>query len=380
MTWFFAQQLFDGIQIHKNVSMQVVDGLISDIKTEMSSDENQVDINLSGLVVPGFIDTQVNGGGGALFNQSARPETLATMVKAHTPFGTTAMMPTLISDSLAVMQQAADAMSEALSKDQQGILGLHFEGPHLGLAKRGIHPAEQIRQLSDKEMALFTRKDIGKVLVTLAPETVSPDVIAELVNQDVIVSLGHSNADIDCVLAAIEAGAKGVTHLFNAMSGLQARVPGLIGAALMDKRLTAGLIVDLHHVHAANCKLAFSAMGDKRLMLVSDSMAHVGAELDSLPWQDSVITKRNGKLTLPDGTIAGSCLDMVTAVQNCVHKLGVPAEMALRAASTIPAQFLGHSLLGTLATHKQADFNVLDETLSIKSVWRKGACAFNSVL
>ncbi|MFT2089385.1 N-acetylglucosamine-6-phosphate deacetylase [Paraglaciecola sp. 2405UD69-4] len=368
MTWFSAKQVFDGSQFHSDYHFKVENGLVTAVSTSATS----CDVYLDGLVTPGFVDTQVNGGGGVLFNQAPSLSSLEKIFIAHRQFGTTTMLPTLITDNLNVMRQASDAIAQAIAENMQGIAGVHFEGPHLSVAKRGIHPSNQVRPMSDAEFKLITRKDLGKVLLTIAPENIAPDVIKDLVNHGVIVALGHSNADFDTVAAAIDGGARGATHLFNAMSGLQARAPGLIGAVLADERITAGLIVDLLHVHRTNCQVAFNAKSAKGIMLVTDAMAHVGSDLNELPWLDTVITRDGDKLSTPDGTLAGSCLDMMGAVRRFHQNVGVELKDALYCASATPAEFIGLSDVGHLKEGAKADFLVIDKSLHVQQVYQAG--------
>ena len=368
MTWFSATQFFDGTDLHGESYFEVTNGIVSSVSREPVT----CDVHLDGLVAPGFVDTQVNGGGGVLFNQTPNVAALKTLFLAHQQYGTTAMTPTLITDNLTVMQLASDAIAQALDERVQGIVGVHFEGPHLSVAKRGIHPAEQVRAITDAELNIVTRSDLGKVLLTIAPENVSPDEIKDLVSRGIIVALGHSNADFDTVLAAIDAGATGATHLFNAMSGLQARTPGLIGAVLDDERITAGLIVDLLHVHSANCRLAFNAKSAKGIMLVTDAMAHVGSDLTTLPWLDTTITRNGDKLTTPNGTLAGSCLDMIGAVRQAHEIVGIPLKDALQSATLTPAKFLGLNDIGHLQVGAKADFIVIDTHMQVECVYQAG--------
>lgn len=380
MTIYLAKQLFDGQHIYKDMHMKVEHGQIVGILPALQSSW-QADQILNGMVSAGFIDIQVNGGGGALFNDEQTPAALGQIMQGHAKYGTTAMLPTLISDSNEKMRRAADAVREALEASMPGIVGIHFEGPHLSLAKKGIHSAKQVRPISDDDLAIITRKDLGKVLVTIAPENVSPDIIKELVDRGVVVSLGHSGADIDTVLNAINAGAHCFTHLFNAMSGLSAREPGMISAALSDKRVSAGIIPDLHHVHPYNCKLAYQCLGPERLMLVTDAMAHVGSNMQTLPWLDSTITKADNKLTLDDGSLAGSCLDMASAVENMYMLLSkgvLPSEQntllkdVLNMASMTPAKLMGLAHLGKLIPRMQADFVLLNQDLKVEASWISG--------
>ena len=375
MTLFYAERLFNGVEVIEQCTFNVEHGLIKDIsKVTQAPTENC--IYLEGLVTAGFIDTQVNGGGGKLFNHEPTLNTLKIMSNAHARFGTTSMLPTVITDSLEIMQQAASAIEQAHENQLATIAGIHFEGPHLSQAKKGIHPASHVRHISDNELKIYEQISLGKVLLTIAPETVSPDIIKDLVVKGVIVSLGHSNADIDTALLAIEAGACATTHLFNAMSGLSARSPGIINAALCDERLTSGIIADLHHVSFHNLKLAFKSIGKQRLMLVTDSMAHTGSDLETLDWLDSRITRNGTRLSLDDGSIAGSCLDMNTAVKNMVEFSKVPTTDALYMASQTPANLIGAAHLGSLQTGKRADFVVLNEQLSVTQTYCAGELLF----
>jgi N-acetylglucosamine-6-phosphate deacetylase len=372
---YIAQQLFDGHTIQSNMGLTVRDGRISAIQ---SNPDTHNATYLNGLVTAGFIDVQVNGGGGLLFNQAPSLNTLLTMSKAHSVFGTTAMLPTLITDELGVIEQAANAIAEAIALQSPGILGVHFEGPHLSQPKRGIHSADFIRPIADRELAEYTRQDLGKVVVTLAPENVPTDVIADLVKQGVHVSLGHSNANAQTVMAALEAGATGFTHLYNAMSALTSREPGMVGAALLHQSSYCGLIIDHHHVHPISCQLAIKSKGWQHIMLVTDAMAHVGSDIESLDYLRTKIIRKGNKLTLPDGTLAGSVLDMASSVRNCHQDLHIPLIEALNMASATPAAFVGEQHnIGKLAVGLQADFVVLDEKQHVQSSWIRGKKVFS---
>lgn len=352
-----------------NVTLVVKDGLITAIELIKHPQAKHV----SGRLLPGLIDLQVNGGGGRLLNATPTVDTIATMVSAHRQYGTTSMLPTLITDQLSVIEATACAVAESIDAGIPEVLGVHFEGPHLSQKKKGVHPEQHIRAVSDAELAIFTRKDLGIVKVTLAPENVTPDVIRDLVGQGVLVVLGHSNASYEQVHEALESGAKGFTHLYNAMSPLQSREPGMVGAALTDSRSYAGLVLDHHHVHPVASQLAIKAKGVDKVFLVTDAMAHVGASEDSLPYFDTVINRENGKLTTPDGTLAGSCLDMWQAVKNAHVDLHVPLEDAVKMASLTPATLLGEQkLYGQIAVGAKANFLLVDEALNISNVWVNG--------
>jgi len=368
---FYAPRLFDGQRFVDEHVLTITDGVISAI----DQDTSNVDIRATGLVVPGYIDLQVNGGGGALFNDSPSLDKLKIIIAAHARFGTTAMMATLITDKIEVMVKAADAMAQAIAEKIPGIIGIHFEGPHLSLAKKGTHCAEFIRPISDAEWQVLSRKDIGQVMVTLAPETVSAEDITRLVTLGIKVCLGHTNADFATAQQAVDAGATGFTHLFNAMSPLQGREPGVVGCALLNDNTQAGLIVDGHHVDYASCQLAIKTKPAGGIFLVTDAMPPVGTDMTEFPLYDRTVYVNNGKLTSTTGELAGSSLDMATAVKNTYIELKMPLDEALRMASLYPAQYLYAKqdlTRGAIKVGMQADLLVLNDDLSVNETWISG--------
>jgi N-acetylglucosamine-6-phosphate deacetylase len=370
--------LVDGAWLPNQV-LSVEHGIIKGIADyPFASDEVKASISqtIKGTVIPGYVDTQVNGGGGVMFNHAPTYESLKVMADAHLKYGTTTLFPTLITDDIQTIERAADAISEALADNHSSIAGIHFEGPHLSVEKKGVHLPRYIRALTDREMATYTRKDIGQVLLTVAPENVSVDVIRDLVNHGVIVALGHSNAPYDVVEQALEAGATGFTHLFNAMSPLTSREPGMVGAAMLNNS-TCGIIVDHQHVHPKTVELAYKVKGPNELMLVTDAMAHVGASEDRIAFFDTYITREGDKLTTPDGTLAGSCLDMHSALVNSVNDIKVTLANASVMASTTPAVFTKiHDRVGDIAIGKAANFVVLDSANTLCQVWLQGKKRF----
>ncbi len=366
MQRIYVEQCFDGDRFYKNAELVIDNGVVESLR-EISEDSSVEFIR--GCLVPGFIDLQVNGGGGVLFCQQPTVETLATMLQAHRTFGTTHLLPTLITSDWSVMQTAANAVADYLQQPQSGILGIHFEGPHLSKERAGIHNPSKFQPLTDAHLALYTRKDLGKVLVTLAPEVVEPSLIKELTEHGVTVSLGHSNAIAEQVLAAVDAGARGATHLFNAMSPFNSRFPGMVGAILADPRMTSGVIVDGFHVHPLSVRAAINAKGIKKLCLVTDAMAHVGTDIDCLEFENSVICNHNGKLTNKDGRLAGSALTMEKAVQNAIGLCGLSLAESLTMASTTPAEFLGLSNLGKLKPGYCANRVLLDNQNRVIETW-----------
>lgn len=356
---FIAERLFDGEQFHHQLPITLEDGHIRVFDTVSGVEP----IKLTGTLVPGFIDIQVNGGGGALFNADPSVECINTIGRAHAQFGTTGFLPTLITDKVEVMQRAADAVAQAIAQGCHGVLGVHFEGPHLSVPKKGVHPQSHIRRISDAELAIFSRNDLGTKVVTLAPENVSTEVIEALVAQGVRVCLGHSNADYDTVVAALAAGATCFTHLFNAMSPMGSREPGMVGAAIESRDAWCGLIVDGHHVHTAAAKVAIYAKPKGKVMLVTDAMPPVGMAQDaSFELFGTQVVRQGSRLNAVTGELAGCVLDMMGAVNNSVNLLGLSLDEALRMAALYPAQFIGHQAQrGQLSVGAKADLVLLDQ-------------------
>ncbi len=374
MTMFRVRidRLFDGTSYQDNKVMIITDGLITGFDDDISDYHEY----LQGLIVPGYIDLQVNGGGGVLFNSASTVAGVKSIMAAHAQFGTTAMLPTLITDSIDVMAQAADAIATAIAENVPGIIGIHFEGPHLSVAKKGAHSACFIRAISDEEWRILERKDIGNVLVTLAPETVSLQDIERMKAAGISICLGHTNANFMQAQQALDAGATGFTHLFNAMSPLQGREPGVTGCALMNDDAACGLIVDGHHVDYASCKLALKAKPAGKVFLVTDAMPPVGTDAQGFAFFDRHVHLESGKLTSSTGELAGSVLDMATAVKNTHKHLNLPLDEALRMASNYPATFINAELHGSLLSGMRADFVELNDELGVKSTWLAGECIY----
>lgn len=330
-------------------------------------------VDLQGrMLVPGFIDTQVNGGGDRLFNDDPSVETIAAIGTAHRRFGTTGFLPTLISDDAAKIEAAMEAARAAIAQGIPGVLGVHIEGPFLNVEKKGIHDASKLRPISDAEVALLSRPIGGKTIVTLAPEKVPSESIRRLANAGVIVCAGHTNASADCIVEALRNGLRGFTHLFNAMSQMTAREPGVVGAALYDEDSWCGLIVDGHHVDPKVLKLALRTTRLSRFMLVSDAMPSVGGR-KSFTLGGEAISVVGGKCVNADGTLAGSDLDMASAVRNAVSMLGVDLADAVAMASGNPATFLGlEDELGRIAPGYRANLVLLDEGMQVVESWVGG--------
>jgi N-acetylglucosamine-6-phosphate deacetylase len=368
-----ASCVFDGAVAHRNaaviISGERIEGLAQ--RAELPADLPVHEMPEGVWLAPGFIDLQVNGGGDVLFNDAPTPDTIRQIATAHRRFGTTALLPTLISDSPAKMKAAVAAV-DRLSAVEPGVLGIHLEGPFLSPEKTGVHAPRQIRQPTANDLDLITAPRRGVTLVTLAPEQVSPDFIGKLTKAGVRVALGHSMATYEQTREAIAAGLTGFTHLFNAMRGLDSREPGPIAAALECADVWYGLIVDGVHVAPAMLRLALRGRG--RPILVTDAMPPVGGTRATFTLNGDEISVRDGRCTRQDGRLAGSCLDMASAVRNCVRLLGVSLTDALRFASTHPAEFLGlDNKLGRIAPGLRSDLVAIDcETIKVHHTWVAG--------
>jgi N-acetylglucosamine-6-phosphate deacetylase len=367
-------RVFDGTRLVDGISVVIDGGTISSVVADPDLAPDVERRKVDGIIAPGFIDVQVNGGGGVLFNQTPTVEGIAAIAGAHRRFGTTGILPTLISDAPERMHDAAGAVRDALRAGVPGLLGLHFEGPWLNPARKGVHDSRFFRDVSEDDIALLSGPGLGRVLVTLAPERVSAQTIARLVEAGVIVSAGHTEADAGTLQAARAAGLTGFTHLFNAMPPLSGRGPGPVGVALADRDAWCGLIVDLYHVDPISLRVAIAARGFDRTMLVSDSMPTVGSDVTRFNLLGRTILSRDGRLTAEDGTLAGCHLDLASAVRNTVTALGMPLEAALHMASRAPAEFLGlGDRLGQIAAGYRADLVLLDADLCPVETWIAGA-------
>ena len=340
---------------------------------EARTQADEVDDLAGGWLAPGFIDAQVNGGGGVLFNNDTSVEAIAAIGRAHRRFGTTGFLPTLISDDAEVMARAIGATRAAIAAGVPGVLGVHLEGPYIAPARKGTHDAGKFRVPDAAEVAMATSLDNGITLITLAPEQVPLATIRAMAARGAIVVAGHTAASYEQARAGLEAGLRGFTHLYNAMSPLQGREPGAVGAALEDRDSWCGVIVDGVHVHPGSLRVALAAKPRGKLFLVTDAMPMVGSDDPAFALYGEVITAVDGVVRNAAGALAGSALDMATAVRNCVRLLGLPLDEAARMASTYPADFLGlGGRCGRIAAGLQADLVLLDESLAVRSTWIAG--------
>ena len=366
-------RVFDGAHMLDGRAVVIDNGRILGLPHEKDLGAGIEHRRIEGLLAPGFIDVQVNGGGGVVYNDVRNVEGLRTIAEAHRPYGTTGLMPTFITDTREKMAEAVEAMRAALAARVPGVLGIHIEGPFISPERKGVHNAAFMRPMEEEDIAIMTSLTEGRTLVTLAPERNSLEAIARLAASGVLICAGHTASDYETVMEAIRHGLRGFTHLYNAMPPLAGRDPGPVGAALDSRDTWCGIIADGHHVSDAALRLAIAAKGTERMMLVTDAMAVTGTDLTSFELHGRTIYRRDGRLTTADGTLAGSDLDMAGAVRNSVQRLGLSLPDVLRMASLIPAQFLrlDHEL-GRIAPGYRADLVLLDESLQVQQTWIGG--------
>jgi N-acetylglucosamine-6-phosphate deacetylase len=325
------------------------------------------------LLLPGFIDSQVNGGGGVLFNDAPTLESIRTIGAAHRRFGTTGFLPTLISADLDVVARAIVAVRAAIESGVPGVLGIHIEGPFLNVARKGAHDPARLRELDASSLGLLTSLRRGHTLVTLAPEMTTPAIIEQLVAAKVVVSAGHTDATYAQIKTALAHGLTGFTHLFNAMSQLTAREPGAVGAALDDPHSWCGLIVDGAHTDPVVLRIALRCKPHDRFMLVTDAMPCVGTEDASFELGGRRVAVHGVACRTEDGTLAGSNLDMASCVRNAVRLLGLTLPEAVRMASEVPAAFLGlGDDTGRIAPGFRANLVLADDDLAVRETWIDG--------
>lgn len=374
-------RIFDGATWHDRSALVITDGVVEGlIAADSPTDAIRVPAD-GALLVPGFVDLQVNGGGGALLNLTPTLDAIRTICTNYVQFGTTALLPTLITDTPEKNVLAIAAGAEAVAQQVPGFLGLHIEGPHLALSRKGAHDPKLIRPMEEADLQRFldARKKLPNLLVTVAVEAADTTQISRLAEAGVIVSIGHSDGSYAQVQAAVEAGATVVTHLFNAQSQIGNREPGVVGAALEFGAISAGLIADGIHVHPTSIGIALrSKRGPGQIFLVTDAMSPTGTDWTEFVLTGQTVYRKNGALRLADGTLAGADLTMIDAIKFVHHTVGVPLDEALRMASLYPAQALGVSAThGHLNRGARADFVVLGDDLTIRSTWIGGTKVFS---
>ncbi len=339
--------IFDGRNLKAGRAIRFVDGRAREFGPDAEVPRDGEVVDLSGdLLTPGYVDLQVNGGGGVMLNNDPSVDTLRRIAMAHRCLGVSVLLPTLITDSPEKTRATIEAATRAVQEGVPGIAGVHLEGPHLSVARKGAHDPAFIRPMEqdDLETLVAASRLLPVLKVTVAPESVTEEQVSTLARAGVLVSLGHSDASLEVCMRYFAAGARCVTHLFNAMSQLGNREPGLVGAALASGGVSAGLIADAVHVHPEAIRAAWTAKnGPGRIFLVSDAMAVAGTDLTEFELGGRLIRRRAGVLTLQDGTLAGADLELTSAIKVMVERVGVSLEAALRAATSHPAALIGIS-------------------------------------
>jgi N-acetylglucosamine-6-phosphate deacetylase len=370
-----ADRIFDGHRWHDNTVLLIDRGMVRGIAPRGPSTADwPIEVLPAGtMLAPGFIDLQVNGGGGILLNDDPTPEAMRAIARAHRPYGTTSCLPTLISDAPA-KAIAAIAAAKSMAGTDDGILGIHLEGPFINPSRPGIHRSDRILTATPDDLDwLVELSAVGSSMMTLAPECVPAGFVEALASSGIRVSVGHSEATADALIRAIDEGLSGVTHLFNAMPPMSAREPGIVGIALTDERLTAGIILDGIHVDPVVVRAAFSAKNRSNIALVSDAMPTVGTEQVQFKLMGRQIQLQEGRLVSENGTLAGAHLNLVSAVKNAVTLGRISLDCALRAATLVPARFLGiEHQRGTLTPGARADIVALTPKLDVLTTWIAG--------
>ena len=372
MKVFFGARLFDGERLYDDRALVVEDRAIRDIVNvkERPRGGEQIDLG-GGVLSPGFVDWQINGGGGALFNADPTVRCIAKIAAAHRRDGTTAFLPTVVTDAPDVLASALTAARKG-REVVPGALGVHIEGPFIDMRRKGAHPAEWIRPMREDDAKALIAMRAGVMVVTLAPASVPLDLIARLAQSGIVVSLGHAEATAEEAEAVFDAGARAVTHLYNAMSQLLSRAPGVVGAALADPRVVCGLIADGEHAHALAYRAAIAAKGVRGVALVSDAMPPAAGGPDDFTLHGKRIKRVGNKLVDDFGTLSGAAITMKDAVRYVAGALHLPLADALTMATATPARLLGLSDRGRLAPGCRADLVHLTEGLDVGDVWVGG--------
>ncbi len=368
-----GSQIFCGERFYDHHALLIDGNSIIEIVDEKNIPNafNKIELD-QGIIAPGFIDLQVNGGGGILFNNRPTKESLNTIINAHQFFGTTSIMPTVISDSIKVLTKCTRAVTQEIKKNS-ALLGIHIEGPFFSLKYRGIHQKKYISKLSSEYLELFSNLKEFPVILTLAPECISIKDLNHLASLGLKIMAGHTDASYDELEQAAKNNLNGFTHLFNAMSQMSAREPGTVGAALDFDNLYASIIVDLHHVHHSLIKLAYQKKPIGKLFFISDSMATINHGEPTFELYDEVVSEQNGRITNAEGKLAGSSITQIDAVKNAYQKCNIPLDHALAMASRYPAEFIGvDRYLGSLKPNYRADLVHFDSNFKVNNVWTSG--------
>jgi len=368
-----GSKLFNGIDFIEHKALLIEDQHIAGIvNKDAIPTDFQVKKLEGGILSPGFIDLQVNGGGGKLFNNSPDKESLNTIISAHQYFGTTSIMPTVISDSLNILQKCTDTISNEIDNNHS-LLGIHIEGPFFNVKYRGVHQKQYINTINASYLNLFETLDKFPVMLTLAPECISIKQLKHLNSLGFKILAGHTDANYDQLEEAVKYGLDGFTHLFNAMGQISAREPGVVGSAFDFDETSASIIVDLHHVHPSLINLSFKQKPKGKLFFVSDSMATINHGEPSFELYDEVVSESNGRIINSEGKLAGSSITQIDAIKNAYQKCSIPLESAISMATLYPAEYLGVSdYIGQLKKGYRADLAHFDSNFHVQNVWLAG--------
>ena len=368
-----GSKLFNGIDFIEHKALLIEDQYIAGIvNKDAIPTDFQVKKLEGGILSPGFIDLQVNGGGGKLFNNSPDKESLNTIISAHQYFGTTSIMPTVISDSLNILQKCTDTISNEIDNNHS-LLGIHIEGPFFNVKYRGVHQKQYINTINASYLNLFETLDKFPVMLTLAPECISIKQLKHLNSLGFKILAGHTDANYDQLEEAVKYGLDGFTHLFNAMGQISAREPGVVGSAFDFDETSASIIVDLHHVHPSLINLSFKQKPKGKLFFVSDSMATINHGEPSFELYDEVVSESNGRIINSEGKLAGSSITQIDAIKNAYQKCSIPLESAISMATLYPAEYLGVSdYIGQLKKGYRADLAHFDSNFHVQNVWLAG--------
>jgi len=368
-----GSKLFNGIDFIEHKALLIDDQHIAGIVNEDAIPTDfQVKKIEGGILSPGFIDLQVNGGGGKLFNNSPDKESLNTIISAHQYFGTTSIMPTVISDSLNILQKCTDTISNEIDNNHS-LLGIHIEGPFFNVKYRGVHQKQYINTINASYLNLFETLDKFPVMLTLAPECISIKQLKHLKSLGFKILAGHTDANYDQLEEAVKYGLDGFTHLFNAMGQISAREPGVVGSAFDFDETSASIIVDLHHVHPSLINLSFKQKPKGKLFFVSDSMATINHGEPSFELYDEVVSESNGRIINSEGKLAGSSITQIDAIKNAYQKCSIPLESAISMATLYPAEYIGVSdYIGQLKKGYRADLAHFDSNFHVQNVWLAG--------
>ena len=368
-----GSKLFNGIDFIEHKALLIEDQHIAGIvNKDAIPTDFQVKKLEGGILSPGFIDLQVNGGGGKLFNNSPDKESLNTIISAHQYFGTTSIMPTVISDSLNILQKCTDTISNEIDNNHS-LLGIHIEGPFFNVKYRGVHQKQYINTINASYLNLFETLDKFPVMLTLAPECISIKQLKHLKSLGFKILAGHTDANYDQLEEAVKYGLDGFTHLFNAMGQISAREPGVVGSAFDFDETSASIIVDLHHVHPSLINLSFKQKPKGKLFFVSDSMATINHGEPSFELYDEVVSESNGRIINSEGKLAGSSITQIDAIKNAYQKCSIPLESAISMATLYPAEYIGASdYIGQLKKGYRADLAHFNSNFHVQNVWLAG--------